>query len=384
MIVDSGTKKRIRTALLRWYLQAHRDLPWRRTADPYAILASELMLQQTQVGTVIPYYERFLKLFPTPADLARASMDRVLKAWEGLGYYARARNFKRLAEVVVERHGGAIPSAVEELMALPGVGRSTAGAVASLAFGNREAILDGNAKRVLARLFAVRGDPYAPDIQRTLWQLSADCLSPSRPADFNQAIMELGATVCLSRQPACPACPLRGVCLAFAEGLQDVLPEKRARKAVPHHDIAVGILVRYDKIYIQRRPDDGLLGGLWELPGGKRERGETLEACVRREVLEETGLTAEVYGRLALVRHAYSHFKVTLHPFLCRSSGAARTPPALPHRWVSVRSLHRYAFPTANKKIFEDLTRRIRAGAPSALPIAAETPPRYGIESAPV
>jgi A/G-specific adenine glycosylase len=348
--------------LLEWYARHRRDLPWRRTHDPYRIWVSETLLQQTQVNTVIPYYERFIARFPDIETLASAPLDDVLKAWEGAGYYARARNLHRAArQLVAQAHGrGArVPRSVEELRKLPGVGRYMAGAIASIAFNRDAPILDANVTRVLCRYFAIRGDPengLNRAAREHLWKLAEDLIPPGRARDFNQALMDLGATVCLPRSPRCEICPVRGACAARRLGLQNELPTKRVKAKRPHYEIGAGVIWKRGRILIQRRPPEGLLGGLWEFPGGKRERGETFERCVRREVREELGIEVKVGEELAVVDHDYSHLSVTLHFYSCEHvRGRVQLLHATAYRWVRPGELKDYAFPAANRKIIARL-----------------------------
>lgn len=319
-----------------------------------------MLLQQTQVATVIPYYVRFLARFPDIHALASAPLDDVLKVWEGVGYYARARNLHRAARQLVEGHGGNFPRTVTELVKLPGVGRYTAGAVASIAFNQNAPILDGNVTRVLCRYFGIRGDPERGTTQATrarLWKLAADLIPPGHARDFNQALMDHGATICVPRQPHCDLCPVRIGCVARRLGLQNDLPTKRVRSQRPHYEIGAGIIWKRGRLLIQQRPPQGLLGGLWEFPGGKRERGESFEECVRREVREELGIRVKVREELAVVKHGYSHFSITLHAFSCdHMQGRVRLLHAVAFRWVRPRELREYAFPAANRKIIDLLT----------------------------
>ncbi len=341
-------------ALLPWFRKNKRDLPWRQTRDPYAIWVSEVMLQQTRVETVVDYYRRFLRAFPTAGVLARAPESAVLKAWEGLGYYGRARNLHRAAKLVAEKHGGRVSRDPETFGALPGVGPYIRGAVLSIAFGLPEPVLDGNVKRVLARYYAI-AEPL-PRAEPRLWELAESVLDRRRPGEFNQALMELGATVCTPRDPECGDCPLHGGCRARARGLQGALPRRVPKRRVPHHEAAVGVVWRGERILIARRPSEGLLGGLWELPGGKRETGEGLARCAAREIAEETGLRVRVGRKLAAVDHAYTHFKVTLHAFECAvDGGRARAVGCAETRWVRPAELDRFAFPRANRKLFESI-----------------------------
>lgn len=347
--------------LLAWYKQHRRDLPWRRTRDPYRIWVSETLLQQTQVTTVIPYYKRFIARFPNIHALASAPLDDVLKAWEGAGYYARARNLHRAARQVVEDYGGRVPRRVDLLLKLPGVGRYMAGAIASIAFNQDAPILDANVTRVLCRYFAIRGDPVRGidgATRRRLWNLAEELLPAGQARDFNQGLMDLGATVCVTRQPRCEICPVLRGCAARRLGIQEELPTKRVKPRRPHYDIGAAIIYKRGRILIQRRPAEGLLGGLWEFPGGKRERGETFEACVRREVREELGIGVKVGKELAVVEHAYSHFSITLHAFVCEHvSGRVRLLHATAFKWVRPGELKDYAFPAANRRIIEALVR---------------------------
>ncbi|MEW5719592.1 MAG: A/G-specific adenine glycosylase [Chloroflexota bacterium] len=343
--------------LLAWYARHKRDLPWRRDArDPYRVWIAETLLQQTQVATVIPYYERFLARFPNVRALASARLDDVLKAWEGAGYYARARNLHRAAKEIVARFGGEIPSTVEELRTLPGIGRYTAGALASIAFGRDAPVIDGNVTRVLCRYFKIVADPKSTRTQKELWKLAASLLPRGRAGDFNQALMELGATVCAPRNPECAACPLKRACLARRLNLQDKLPTKRTKRKLPHHQVAVGIIRKGNRILIAKRFARDLLGGLWEFPGGHRERNETLSHCVAREAQEELGIRIAVGEEFAAIDHAYSHFRITLHAFHCRwVSGRPRAIGCAAWKWIAPRDLGRYAFPAANRKIIAQL-----------------------------
>ena len=346
----------VQAALLAWWDASRRDMPWRGRSDPYAIWVSEVMLQQTRVETVREYYRRFLRRFPTVGALARADLDDVLKAWEGLGYYSRARNLHAAARRVASDFGGKVPGTLVELRRLEGVGAYTAGAIASIAFGLDEPVLDGNVVRVLSRLFRIGADPRTARTRKKLLALARSLIPPGQAAAVNQALMDLGATVCLPRAPRCTACPLRALCRAAARGEQDKLPWKPPRKAVPHFDIAAGVVWKRRRVLIDRRKADAMLGGLWEFPGGKRRRGETLEDAVVREVREEVGIEVAPAGRLATVRHAYTHFRITLYAFECRFvSGRCRALGCDAFRWVRPDELDRYAFPKANLRIIEAL-----------------------------
>ena len=347
--------------LLAWYAKNKRALPWRKTRDPYRIWLSEILLQQTRVEAVIPYYEKFLARFPDVFALANAPLDDVLKTWEGAGYYARARNLHRAAKIIAEKYRGKFPREIRELRALPGVGRYTAGALASIAFNADEPLVDGNVARVLCRYFGIREDAKATATQEQLWKHAADLVPRGHAREFNQALMELGATICVPKNPRCLLCPVQKNCVARELGLQNVLPAKRARKALPHKIIAAGVIYKHgrskgDKVLIQQRLSEGLLGGLWEFPGGKVEADESLENCVAREVREELGIEIRVGEKIIAVEHAYSHFSITLHAFRCEFvAGRVKLSSAQKFKWVRPRELERYAFPAANKKIIAAL-----------------------------
>jgi A/G-specific adenine glycosylase len=343
-------------ALLAWFAKAKRVLPWRETRDPYRIWISEVMLQQTRVAVVIPYYQRFLKTFPNLESLANASDDTLMKAWEGLGYYARARNLRDAAQTVLKNYQGRLPASRAELLELKGFGAYTAASVASLAFNEDCAAVDGNVMRVLSRVFAIKSDVRKPAAKRE-FQRIADALLPQGLAGaFNEALMDLGATICKVKNPACALCPLRPYCRAYGEGRTAELPVRSRKPEIPHHQIAIGVVHKNARVLIALRPKEGLLGNLWEFPGGKCKSEESLAECCRREILEETCLEVEVGKRFSVVRHSYTHFRITLHAFHCRyrrGRAAAKTSQKI--RWVKLGELDDYAFPKANKKVIEDL-----------------------------
>ncbi len=360
MTTDTSQRLRaIRAALPRWYRRHRRDLPWRRSPDAYAVWVSEVMLQQTRVATVQAYFPRFMRRFGDVGALARARLGSVLKAWEGLGYYGRARNLHRAARSVVRDYGGKIPATAAELRRLPGVGPYTAGAIASIAFGADECVLDGNVTRVLCRTLAVGGDPTAAGTRRRLWSLARELLPAGRAGLFNQALMDLGATVCTPRAPRCAACPLGGACLARARDRQEELPRRRPRGPLPHQTVVAGVIWKGGRVLIGRRRPEGLLGGMWEFPGGKVEPGESLQAALRRELAEEVGVRVRVRRPVIAVRHAYTHFRITLHAFECRwLSGRARPLGCDAVKWVRPDQLDRHAFPAANQKVIAALRER--------------------------
>ena len=350
-----------RTDLLDWYDENKRSMPWRDIDDPYRIWVAEIMLQQTRVDTVRDYYPRFLEAFPTVEALATAERDEVLKHWEGLGFYARARHLHEAAQHVVEDHQGTVPDTMEAIRDLKGIGPYTAAAVLSIAHQKPHAVLDGNVKRVLTRVFAVDEDATSSATERELRRLANDLLDPDRPGDFNQAMMELGALVCTPNTPHCDRCALQAVCRAHAAGTEEDYPVTPESDPIPHHDIAVGLVFSDDgdEILIQRRPDEGLLGGLWEFPGGKQEDEESMEAACRREVREELGIEVTVEDPFYTLSHAYSHFKITLHAFRCRvAHGTPEAREGQPFQWIGLDELDDYAFPRANRRLIEELERR--------------------------
>ncbi|MCB8984078.1 MAG: A/G-specific adenine glycosylase [Ardenticatenaceae bacterium] len=347
--------------LLDWWDAGHAAWPWRGTRDPYRIWVSEIMLQQTQIATVIPYYERWLARFPTVQDLAAASLDDVLKLWEGLGYYSRARHMHAAAQRVVADWHGRFPTTAAHLQTLPGIGRYTAGAIASIAFDEPVPVLDGNVIRVLSRLTDLPDDVTQTAVKNHLWQLAAGLVPPERPGDYNQALMELGQTICLPQKPLCLLCPLAGLCLARQRGTQLERPVKPPRQRTPHYDVVAGIIwqdgLGKDKQFlIAQRPLDGLLGGLWEFPGGKQEAGESLPAALEREIEEELALQIRVGDHLTSVKHAYTHFRITLHAFhAAYLGGQPQHLGVADHAWVTLADLDRYAFAVTDRKIIEAL-----------------------------
>jgi len=350
----------IRRKLLAWYDKTKRDLPWRDTKDPYSIWVSEIMLQQTQVKTVLPYYLRWIKAFPTVEKLAGAPEQKVLKLWEGLGYYSRARNLKKAAEIITNDMNGKVPDTVIGLLDLPGVGRYTAGAIASIAFGLKAAVLDGNVKRVLSRVFCLNENGATSASENRLWQKAEDLFPARRPGDFNQALMELGATVCSPKSPACKQCPLRSSCEAFCEGSVEQFPPAKKKVPTKKIEVCAAIIVKNSKVYIQQRAKGGLMGGLWEFPGGKKEKGESNEDCLKREIKEELGTNITILDKAMTIKHTYTQFRVALHVFNCRLNGQRLKPMGCEQwKWVSPAKLDTYPFPAANVKIVKYLTDEI-------------------------
>lgn len=327
---------RARRRLIEWYDGHRRDLPWRRTRDPYAIWISETMLQQTRVETVIPYYERFLERFPDLESLASADLERVYEVWTGLGYYSRARNLHDAAGVVVDEHRGRLPSEASALRELKGIGRYTAGALASIAFDRQEPIVDGNVVRVLARLLGVREDVGDRSVIEHFWSLAGELVRGQRPGDLNQAIMELGATLCTPRSPGCGQCPLRRDCVALREGDAEALPRKTRKPAARRVEAVAAWLRRGDKVLAVRRPEGGLLGGLWELAGGELAGGEAPEESLRRSLADRLGLTVAKIEAVGSVEHLFTHRRLKLHVFRCDDPvGRVRRQGWVEHRWLA-------------------------------------------------
>ncbi|MGI9245149.1 MAG: A/G-specific adenine glycosylase [Steroidobacteraceae bacterium] len=312
----SGSGNEVAPALLRWYERdGRKDLPWQRDRTPYRVWVSEIMLQQTQVGTVIGYYERFMQRFPDVRRLAAASLDEVLHLWSGLGYYARARNLHRAAQAIVQQHGGDFPLALEEVLALPGIGRSTAGAILALSRGERHPILDGNVKRVLARYFAVTGFPGESAVERQLWQLADRCTPAARVDEYTQGIMDLGATLCTRSNPACLLCPVAAGCAARAASEQHLYPTPRPRKTRPQRDAWLVVARRGSAVLLERRPPSGIWGGLWAVPEFPT-RAHAVQWC-------EEHLSAAAPGRAGeTLRHAFSHFDYEMKPLFVSCAGS--------------------------------------------------------------
>lgn len=343
-------------ALLAWYRASARDLPWRRTKDPYAVWLSEIILQQTRVDQGLPYYERFIAAFPTVESLAAAKMDRVLKLWEGLGYYSRARNLHRAAQTVVKDCNGIFPTTAEALQTLPGVGRYTAGAIASIAFGERVPVLDGNVIRVLSRLYNIAECTDDAKVREKLWTLAAELVPAKQPGNFNQAMMELGARVCTPKSPKCADCPISKYCFARAAGVAEKRPVRKAKLATPHYEMVAAAIQKDGKYLVAKRPAVGLLGGMWEFPSARLRNRETHTRALRRELGERFGVHVRIGGLIASVQHAYTHFNVTLHAYTCEiENGTPRAPNHEKLRWVSRSYFKKLALPKVMHKLLVSL-----------------------------
>ncbi len=348
--------------LTAWLAQEQRDLPWRSgpagARDPYAVWVSEVMAQQTQLAVVVGYFKRWMARFPTVESLAAADQQDVLKLWEGLGYYSRARNLHSAAQIVAYEFDGELPRTRRELLRLPGIGKYTAGAILSLAFGLPEPVLDGNVKRVFSRLWDIEEAIDARATEQRLWKYAQEMVgASSRPGAVNEGLMELGALLCRPRTPLCPDCPLQANCLAYARGVEKLRPVRSARKETPHFDVAAAVIWEgtpgASRFLIAQRPGDGLLGGLWSFPGGRREpEDEDLPACLKRAISRELGLSINVGGQLTTVEHAFTHFRMTLYVFHARiRSGSPQAVGVVDWRWVTLDEVERYPCPVADRKI---------------------------------
>jgi A/G-specific adenine glycosylase len=309
------------------------------------------MLQQTQVNTVLSYYRQFLKKFPNIKKLAQADLQAVLKVWEGMGYYARARNLHRAAKAIVNDYGGRLPDTWQDFRSLPGVGDYIAAAVLSIAFDHSYAVVDGNVKRVLARLLKIDAPVNQESCRKVFKNAAGNLLDSQRPGTFNQAVMELGALICQPRKPACEACPISRFCQAYNSRQVAAYPKRKKSRATPQFHIAVGVVFKNDRVLITQRKAEGLLGGLWEFPGGKIRDGESARAACIREIKEEVNLNVTIDRHLAQVKHAYTHFKIVMEVFCCRYvSGKVYLRGPVASRWIRIDEYKNYPFPKANHK----------------------------------
>jgi A/G-specific adenine glycosylase len=331
-------------------------MPWRDCGDPYKIWLSEIMLQQTRVDQAKPYFERFIEKFPTVYKLAEADQQEVLKVWEGLGYYSRARHLHSAAQMVVEEFNGNLPNSWDEITKLKGIGPYTASAILSIAFQKKYAVVDGNVIRVLSRYFGIEDDVRSTKTKNLIQEYADELISEERPGDFNQALMELGATICTPSNPDCEDCPLNANCMAYKTVKTDEIPYKSPAKKRPHHQIGVGIIIKENEVLIALRPEDAMLGGMWEFPGGKQQEDEKIEQTVARELNEELGVEVSIIKPFMKLDHAYSHFKITMHAFLCElEHGTPEPKDSQEIRWISIDELEDYPFPKANRKLTEKL-----------------------------
>jgi A/G-specific adenine glycosylase len=344
---------RLSACLLNWYHLNKRTLPWRGHPDPYAVWVSEIMLQQTRVEAVIPYFEKWMRLFPTPRTLAVASEQHVLNAWEGLGYYSRARNLHKAAKIITEKFGGELPRDLEQLRQLPGIGRYTLGAIASIAFDMNVPALDGNIKRVYARVFDINEPVDSPKGEKILWDIAEKHLPKTDAGDYNQALMDLGATICIPKNPRCLICPLMKICKARQNGTQNERPVKLPKKEVPHHVHAAGVMISRGKVLLAKRPSEGLLGGMWEFPNG-RVLGDPFEGLADALKtgynlrLRKSRRSIHKREPLGIVQHGYSHFSVSVYVYSCE---LLTMPNAENLKWVRIYDLDEYPMGKIDRQI---------------------------------
>jgi len=348
--------KEFQQKLTRWYIKHHRQLPWRETDDPYLIWVSEVMLQQTQVKTVLPYYTRFIKRFPEVSRLAESDLQTVLKAWEGLGYYARARNLHRASQIVMSNNGGRVTDRPGDFQKLPGVGDYIASAVQSIAFHHPLPVVDGNVKRVLSRLFVIDDLVNQSGAHRIFKSSAMSLLNTHDPGAFNPAMMELGALICTPARPACGDCAVSLFCKACQTGQVNDYPKRLKRKPSPEHHIAVGIIRKNGRFLITQRKPEGLLGGLWEFPGGKVRKGESAEQACVRKIKEAVNLDIEIDSFFTRIKHAYTHFKIVMDVFYSRPvSGRVRLNGPVDFKWATLTQMKKYPFPKANLKFIQNI-----------------------------
>jgi A/G-specific adenine glycosylase len=346
--------KRIPSRLLAWYRKNQRTLPWRDHPDPYAVWVSEIMLQQTRVETVIPYFERWMRLFPDVRTLAAAFEQDVLNAWEGLGYYSRARNLHKAAKIVVDQNNGEIPRDLEELRKLPGIGRYTVGAIASIAFNMDVSALDGNIKRVYARLFDITEPVDSPAGEKILWNLADENIPGGQAGDYNQALMDLGAMICVPKNPRCLICPVMELCEARRNGTQEQRPVMKPKKVLPHYVYAAGVIIRKGSVLLAQRPSKGLLAGMWEFPNGRvngdpaKELAKALKIGYKLRLRVKRGGNIQNKKVLGVVQHAYTHFKVTVYAFECELVSMSKEKNL---KWISLKELDDYPMGKIDRQI---------------------------------
>ncbi len=357
---ENALKKAFGENLPKWFASVRREMPWRINRTPYRVWVAEIMLQQTRADQAAPYYQRFMKQFPSIRALARAPLRDVLKAWEGMGYYARARNLHKTAQHLMEARAGRFPETYDELKSLPGIGPYTAAAIGSLSMNLDVAVVDGNVIRVLSRVFAVE-EPVDTGPGKKIIQNYADSLLPAgRAAVFNEAMMELGALCCIPRDPHCEKCPLSPVCRACDLGRSTEYPRKRRKKAVPHKIVGAGVIAdRQGRILLAQRRTEDMLGGLWEFPGGKMEPGETMPECITRELREELNIHVKMGELVTVVHHAYSHFTMELHAHRGRiAKGKPKAIECADFAWIPLNQLRDYPMGRADQHIVTALLKK--------------------------
>jgi len=337
--------------LIFWYHSNNYNMPWRKTKSPYKIWISEIILQQTQVKTGKKYYIKWMRKFPTVKKLASSNIDKVLKAWEGLGYYQRAHNLHFTSKIINNKYNKKIPNTYDELVQLKGIGDYTASAILSIAYDKPYAAIDGNIKRVMSRLYMIDNKKEIISFSKLKIEKNMKYFSPS---DINQSLMDLGREICKPKNPKCLICPIHNYCLAFKKNKISLFPPKKIPKKTPIFNVIVGIIWLDNKLLISKRKKDGLLGGLWELPGGKVEGNESSSKCLKREILEEINIKITINEKIGKIKHQYSHFGINLTAYDCQyKSGKIKALAAEKIKWINYKDINKYAFPKATLKIFE-------------------------------
>ncbi len=356
-LVEASEHEGVRRALLEWYAREQRQLPWRSSRDPYCIWVSEIMLQQTQVATVIGFYERWMKQFPNVATLAAANLEEVLHAWEGLGYYSRARNLQKAARQVVETNGGRLPESIDGLRRLPGIGPYSAGAIASIAFGANEPAVDGNIIRVLTRLYCLTGDPKRSPLLQRLWQLARALIPPGRASDFNQALMELGATCCTPRAPRCGTCPLASHCQALKQDRVLDLPQTSPRPAPTFERRVAAVVRRRGRVLVVRAPSTAARwAGMWQFPDVELQGDQNPSSLLQSSVASATGVSIDTGEHIGSLQHQVTRFRIAIEVYACRArEGRARAIDYGAVRWCVPEKLSALAMPAAHRKIARSL-----------------------------
>jgi A/G-specific adenine glycosylase len=346
--------QKIRETLLLWFAENGRDLPWRKNYFPYEVWISEIMLQQTRIKAMLPYYNRWMEKFPDLFAVANAAEEELFRSWEGLGYYARVKNIQKAARRIVSEFGGKVPCDFDSIRALPGIGRYTAGAVMSFAFNADYPAADANAARILARIFNISVRSDSREFRDAVWYHASEMLPRGHARDFNQALMDFGSLVCLPKDPLCAECPIAFGCRGFAAGVAGKLPVTVGKKALTEVRRAIGILVQNGKVLVRKRPESGLMPNLWEFPGTEAQNGETLELALKDSWKRELGIRIGSMTPLSIIKHTHTSFRVTLHAFLCNDCGPM--PENVPRlMWLRLGELEKFAFPSAQRKVIRVL-----------------------------
>lgn len=348
----ANTNKKFSNDVISWYTKNRRSLPFRSTKDPYKIWLSEIMLQQTKVKTVLPYYDNWIKRFPTLESVSISNLDSLLKFWEGLGYYKRCNNFYKAVKLVVSDFNSEIPENRSQFLSLPGVGEYTASAVLSIAFNKPYPVLDGNVKRVVSRIIGIR--TLSKHNLNRINKFLSFVICKKRPGDFNQGLMEIGALICKPLNPLCDKCPINNFCYATKIDKPESYPTKNKIKAKPHYNVAIAIIWRKNKFYIQKRNAEKMLGGLWEFPGGVVDEGKDPEVVLKQKVYEECGVYPTIFKNIGFIDHSFSHFKIRLNGYYCIENYCSLKENEN-RKWILKRNIKKYPFPRANHKLFKRL-----------------------------